>query len=98
VGAWSSAFSLVRGGAVTSGFSIDAAARRRLPRIVAAALAMGGLLWLAASFALPLAADIHGVVQAVLLAVLISGAIAVYALLLALSGVIGRDQAASVVG
>ncbi len=97
VGAWSSASSLLRGGAVTSGFSIDAAARRRLPRIVAAALAMGGLLWLAAGFALPLAADIHGVVQAVVLAVLISGAIAVYALLLALSGVIRRDQAASAV-
>src|ERR1019366_8922061 len=44
LGAWSSAFSLIRRGAATFGFSIDAAARRRLPRIVAAALAMGGLL------------------------------------------------------
>jgi putative peptidoglycan lipid II flippase len=35
---------LIRRGAATFGFSIDAAARRRLPRIVAAALAMGGLL------------------------------------------------------
>jgi putative peptidoglycan lipid II flippase len=43
-GAWSSAFSLTRQGAASFGFSIDAAARRRLPRIVAAALAMGGLL------------------------------------------------------
>jgi len=97
VGAWSSASSLLRGGAVTSGFSIDAAARRRLPRIIAAALAMGGLLWLAARFALPLAADLHGLAQAVLLAVLISGAIAIYGLLLALSGVIRWDEAAGVV-
>ena len=51
LGAWSSAFSLIRRGAATFGFSIDAAARRRLPRMVAAALAMGGLLWLAAQFA-----------------------------------------------
>ena len=42
-------FSLIRRGAATFGFSIDAAARRRLPRIVAAALAMGGLLWLTAA-------------------------------------------------
>ncbi|THD48935.1 MAG: murein biosynthesis integral membrane protein MurJ, partial [Bradyrhizobium sp.] len=52
MGAWSSALALIRRGAVTFGFSIDTAARRRLPRIVAAALAMGGLLWLAAPFVL----------------------------------------------
>src|SRR6202023_1379654 len=46
-GAWSSAIALIRRGAATFGFSIDAAARRRLPRIAAAALAMAGLLWLA---------------------------------------------------
>ena len=50
LGAWSSALSLIRHGAATFGFSIDAAARRRLPRIVAAALAMGGLLWLTAAY------------------------------------------------
>ena len=50
LGAWSSALSLLRRGASTFGFSIDAAARRRLPRIVAAALVMGGLLWLTAAF------------------------------------------------
>src|SRR6266571_1383762 len=33
LGAWSSAFALIRRGAATFGFSIDAAARRRLPRI-----------------------------------------------------------------
>ena len=41
IGAWSTALTLVRRGGETFGFSIDAAARRRLPRILAAALAMG---------------------------------------------------------
>jgi putative peptidoglycan lipid II flippase len=88
LGAWSSALALIRRGAATFGFSIDAAARRRLPRIVAAALAMGGLLWLMARWVLPQTADAHGIAQAVLLMVLISGAIAIYGLLLALFGVI----------
>ena len=93
LGAWSSALSLLRRGAATFGFSIDAAARRRLPRIAAAALAMGGLLWPAAKFALPLAATAHGLAQAALLGVLIAGGIAVYGLFLALSGVISWSEA-----
>ena len=52
LGAWSSALALIRRGAAIFGFSIDAAARRRLPRIGLAALVMGGLLWLTAHFAL----------------------------------------------
>jgi putative peptidoglycan lipid II flippase len=87
LGAWSSALALLRARAAISGFLIDAAARRRLPRIVLAALAMGGLLWLAAMLALPLAANAHGLVRAALLAVLISGGIAIYGLFLALFGV-----------
>jgi putative peptidoglycan lipid II flippase len=58
---------------------------------MAAALAMGGLLWLAARF-LP-APDSHTLMQALSLMLLISGAIAVYGLFLALSGVIRRDEA-----
>jgi putative peptidoglycan lipid II flippase len=85
--AWSSAGVLIMRGAASFGFAIDAPARRRLPRIVGAALAMGGLLWLAASFALPFAADAHGLVQVVVLGVLIAGGIAIYALLLAALGV-----------
>jgi putative peptidoglycan lipid II flippase len=95
LGAWSSALALIRRGAATFGFSIDAAARRRLPRIVAAALAMGGLLWLTAIFVPALTADTHGIAQAVLLVMLISGAIAIYGLLLALFGVIGWGDAVS---
>jgi putative peptidoglycan lipid II flippase len=88
LGAWSSALELIRRGAATFGFSIDAAARRRLPRIVAAALAMGGLLWPTATLVLAPAVTAQGAAQAVLLAMLISGGIALYGLLLALFGVI----------
>jgi len=93
LGAWSSALALIRRGAATFGFSIDAAARRRLPRLVAAALAMGGLLWLMATLVLAPAARTHGIAQAVVLAVLISGAIAIYGLLLALFGVVSWNEA-----
>jgi putative peptidoglycan lipid II flippase len=91
LGAWSSAFSLIRRGAATFGFSIDAAARRRLPRIVAAALAMGGLLWPAAAFVPALTANT--LAQAVLLVALICCGIAVYGVLLAHFGVVRWNDA-----
>ena len=97
LGAWSSAFSLIRRGAATFGFSIDAAARRRLPRIVAAALVMGGALWLTAALVLPAAATAHGLVQSALLAVLISSGIAVYGGLLALFGVTSWSEAVTAI-
>jgi putative peptidoglycan lipid II flippase len=93
IGAWSSALALIRRGAATFGFSIDAAARRRLPRIVAAALAMGGLLWLAAPLVLGLGVDGHGLAQALGVAMLIAGGAAIYGLLLALLGVVGWNEA-----
>jgi len=93
LGASSSAFALIRRVAATFGFSMDVAARRRLPRIVAAALIMGGLLWLMATFALPLTANVHGLAQAILLLILIGGGMAIYGLLLALFGVIAWGDA-----
>jgi len=98
LGAWSSALSLIRRGAATFGFSIDATARRRLPRIVAAALAMGGLLWLTATSVLAPIANAHGIAQAIVLVVLIVGGIAIYGLLLALFGVISWRDAANAIG
>jgi putative peptidoglycan lipid II flippase len=95
LGAWSSAFSLIRQGAASFGFSIDAAARRRLPRILAAALVMGGLLWLAAAFLPSMAAN--SLAQATLLVLLIAGGIAVYGLLLAQFGVIGWNDAVNAI-
>jgi putative peptidoglycan lipid II flippase len=87
---------LIRRGAATFGFSIDAAARRRLPRIVMAALAMGGVLWFAAAFVWPLAASAHGFAQAAILGSLIAASVAIYGLLLALLGVVNRTDAVNV--
>jgi putative peptidoglycan lipid II flippase len=93
LGAWSSALSLIRQGAAAFGFSIDAAARRRLPRIVIAAILMGGLLWLTAHFVLPSAGDAHRLVQAVILGIIIAGGIAIYGGLLTLFGVVNWTEA-----
>lgn len=94
LGAWSNALSLIRKGATTFGFSIDADARRRLPRILAAALAMGALLWLAVRL---LPAGAHGLVQAAALLLLIAAGIAAYGLLLQVFGVTGWRQAVNAV-
>jgi putative peptidoglycan lipid II flippase len=93
LGAWSSAISLIRHGAASFGFSIDAAARRRLPRIVLAAILMGGALWLTAHFVLPWATDAHRLAQAAVLGLVIAGAIAIYGLLLTLFGVVSWTEA-----
>src|SRR6266478_2708614 len=97
LGAWSSAARLIRRGAATSGFSVDAAARRRLPRIAMAALTMGGLLWLMATYLPAPAAGAHSIAQAVVLGLLIAGGMAIYGLLLALFGVIKWADAVSAV-
>jgi putative peptidoglycan lipid II flippase len=91
LGAWSNAFALIRRGAATFGFSIDAAALRRLPRIAVAALAMGGLLWLTAALLWPLAG---GLAQAAMLGVLTIAGVAIYGLLLNLFGVVTWADAA----
>jgi putative peptidoglycan lipid II flippase len=93
LGAWSNALALIRRSAATFGFSIDAAARRRLPRIVVAALLMGVLLWLTAAFVWPAAAGAHGLAQAAILGISIPGGVAIYGLLLALFGVVKRADA-----
>jgi putative peptidoglycan lipid II flippase len=92
LGAWSNAFALIRRASASFGFSVDGAARRRLPRLVLAAIIMGGLLWLKTAFVWPLAADAHGLAQAAILAVLISGGLAIYAALLLLFGVANWNE------
>jgi putative peptidoglycan lipid II flippase len=89
-GAWSSALSLLRKGAAGFGFSIDAAAQKRLPRIVLAALAMGGLLWLTTGLA---SADAHGLLRLFVLGLQIAGGIAAYGLFLKLLGVASWREA-----
>jgi putative peptidoglycan lipid II flippase len=93
LGAWSSALVLIRSGFTTFGFSIDLAARRRLPRIVAAALAMGGLLWLSAPFVLASAGNESVTLHLLLMGALIAGGMAIYGLLLALLGVVSWADA-----
>jgi putative peptidoglycan lipid II flippase len=94
LGAWSNAVSLVRQGAASFGFSIDPAARRRLPRIAAAALTMGGALWLSITF---VARPVHGPAQAVILLLLIIGGIAVYAVFLGLLAVTSWREAVNAI-
>lgn len=97
LGAWSMALSLIRRGAATFGFSIDPEAKRRLPRIALAALAMGAPLWLA-TLALPaLASGAHGLVRAVLLLGVISAGFAIYGLFLRLFGVAGWRDAVNAI-
>ncbi len=89
-GAWSSALSLLRKGAVAFGFSIDEPARRRLPRIVLAALVMGGLLWLTAHL-MPVAN--HGLLRVLAVGLQIAVGIAIYGLFLQLFGVASWEEA-----
>jgi putative peptidoglycan lipid II flippase len=93
LGAWSNALSLISRGAATFGFSLDAAARQRLPRIFASSLAMGALLWLATR----LVSDSTVGAQVMALVVLIVGGIAVYGLFLRLFGVTGWREAVSAI-
>lgn len=90
-GAWSSAISLLRKGTREFGFSVDAAARNRLPRIVLAALAMGGLLWLTAGL---LPAQAHGLIRFIALGSQIATGIVVYGLLLQILRVASWREAA----
>jgi len=97
LGAWSMALRLIRRGAETFGFSIDTEARRRLPRIVLAALAMGALLWLSTRALPALTSGAHGLVQAVLWLAAISAGMAIYGLFLRLFGVAGWREAVNAV-
>lgn len=83
LGAWGCTLSLLRESITRFGFAIDAAARRRLPRIVAAAAMMAVVLWL-----VPIA-KLQGLAQAACLVALIAAGIALYGLLLQLFGVTG---------
>jgi putative peptidoglycan lipid II flippase len=91
LGAWGSALGLIREGATRFGFAVDATARRRLPRIALAALAMAAAIWLAQRF-LPLT-DHGSLLQVLVLAILIGGGIAIYGLALQLFGVTGWREA-----
>lgn len=91
-GAWSSALSLLRKGTGEFGFSVDDAARKRLPRIVLAATAMGALLWLTTGL---IPAEAHGFIRFIVLGLQIGAGIAVYGLLLQILGATSWREAAA---
>jgi putative peptidoglycan lipid II flippase len=97
LGAWSSALSLIRHGTNTFGFLIDVLAWRRLPRIAAAALLMGGVLGFMAARLLPEGTGSHGLAQAALVLGVVAAGIAVYGLLLALFGVTNWTEAVNAI-
>lgn len=92
-GAWSSALLLLRKGTSEFGFSADAAARKRLPRIVLASCAMGALLWLTTDL---VPAEAHGLIRVITLGLQIAAGIAVYGLLLQILGAASWREAAAV--
>jgi putative peptidoglycan lipid II flippase len=90
---WFSAALLLRTGAATFGFSFDAVARRRLPRIVISAAAMGAGLAAANAFVAPVTAQADLIAQLIILGSMIAGGISFYALLLELLGVVSWTKA-----
>lgn len=92
LGAWGSAWLLIRQAAASFGFAVDVLARRRLVLIAAAALGMAGLLWLKVAFALPLVAGASVVIQALGLGLVIAGGVIVYGGLLMLLGVVNPSD------
>ena len=84
IAAWCGAGIILWRGATTFGFSVDRLARRQLPRIAAAALLLGGILWFVFGL-LPQPA--HTVTQIIVLGLVLAGSLAVYSALLVLCGV-----------
>jgi putative peptidoglycan lipid II flippase len=86
--AWTGALVLLWHGRARHGFTIDADARKRLPRIALAALAMGALLWLLTGALSAQFAAANHLVLATTLALAIAASLATYGGLLALLGVV----------
>ncbi|MBR1216658.1 murein biosynthesis integral membrane protein MurJ [Bradyrhizobium sp. U87765 SZCCT0131] len=93
LGAWCCAGVLLWRGAGAFGLSLDDAARRRLPRIVGAAVIMGAVLWLAEAFVAPVTAEAHFTAQLTILGGLVAVGLALYGLLLELLGIVSWSQA-----
>ncbi len=80
---------------LTFGFSIDAVAWRRLPRIAICAAVMGVMLFLAESFVAPVTADAGFAARITILGGLVAAGVSFYGLLLDLFGVINWGEAIS---
>jgi putative peptidoglycan lipid II flippase len=95
VGAWFCAITLIWRGASTFGFSIDAKAQRRLPRIAICAAAMGVMLWQAESSVTPVMGNADFFTQLTILGGLVAAGLALYGLLLDLFGIVSWGEAIS---
>lgn len=93
LGAWSCAAILGWRGSATFGFSIDAIARRRLPRIAICAAIMGTMLFLAESFVAPVTANAGFAAGLTILGGLVAAGVSFYGLLLDLFGVVSWGEA-----
>jgi putative peptidoglycan lipid II flippase len=93
VGAWCCAIALLWRGASTFGFSIDAKARRRLPRIAVCAAVMGVMLWQADSSVASLLGNAGFFAQLTILGGLVAAGLALYGLLLDLLGIVSWGEA-----
>ena len=100
LGAWTGTVWLIRSGVAAFGFALRPATYGRLFRIALAASLMAGLLDLANGLPVlhaPAHAPAHGLAQAVSLAFLIAGGVAIYLFLLALLGIGSWRQAVDAV-
>lgn len=93
IGAWTCAIILLVRGAMTFGFSLDALALRRLPRIVLCAAAMGAMLFLASTFVMPVLATAGFMAQVTIVGGLIAACVSFYGLLLDLFGIVSWGKA-----
>ena len=93
LGAWCCAAVLLQRGATAFGLQLDSEARRRLPRIVLAALCMGVILWLAAWFVEPVTANANFTALVTILGGLVAVGVASYGLLLDLFGIVSWSEA-----
>jgi putative peptidoglycan lipid II flippase len=93
LGAWFCAAILGWRGVTTFGFSMDAAARRRLPRIALCAAAMGAMLALAESFVAPVMETAGFAARITILGGLVAAGVSFYGLLLDLFRVVNWGEA-----
>jgi putative peptidoglycan lipid II flippase len=93
LGAWFCAGVLAWRTVTTFGFSIDATAERRLPRIAICAAAMGLMLFTSNYFVSPVIANASFMAQITILGGLVAAGISFYGLLLDLFGVVNWGEA-----
>lgn len=93
LGAWVSTAILSWRGATTFGFSIDAVARRRLPRIALCAAVMGAMLYSSQYFVAPVMETANFFARLTILGGMVAAGISLYGLLLDLLNVVSWGDA-----